>query len=140
MMAVEQKNKVRVIMNLSAPTGASLNKAVYYLTLGKVSISTAKTFGYSVVDRGPAACMWEWTSWTHTKTSQPPSRTSASKPSPGWAWGLQKLKKVCGDSSSVTAFDRLGNTLASHATIISGLPPQLVHCTLDDTPVVTPAK
>jgi hypothetical protein len=87
MMAVEKKKKVRVIMNLSASTSASLNEAINDLALGKVSTSTSKTFSYSVVDCGPATDMWKWTSWTRTKTSQPLYQTSASKPSPGWVWG-----------------------------------------------------
>jgi hypothetical protein len=58
LMAIEQKNKVRVIMNLSAPAGASLNDAIDNLALEKVSMSTA--FGHSVIDCGPSARMWKW--------------------------------------------------------------------------------
>lgn len=53
--------------------------------------------------------------------------------------GFVETQKVFGDSS-VAAFDRLGNTLVSLATSISGLPPLLVHSTLDNTPVVTTVK
>jgi hypothetical protein len=52
--------------------------------------------------------------------------------------GFVETQKVFGDSSSVAAFDRLGNTLASLAAVISGLSPRHIHRTLDDTPVVTP--
>jgi hypothetical protein len=139
MMAVEQKNKVRVIMNLSAPAGASLNDAIDDLALEKVSMSTAKVFGYSVVDCGPAARMWKWDlvdAYKNIPATIQDLRLQA------FSWlgmGFVETQKVFGDSSSVAAFDRLGNTLVSLATSISGLPPQLVHRTLDDTPVVTPA-
>jgi hypothetical protein len=61
MMAIEQKkNKVWVIMNLSAPTSTSLNDTIDEFSLKKVSMSSAKAFGYSVIDRGPGACLWKW--------------------------------------------------------------------------------
>ncbi len=139
MMAVEQKNKVRVIMNLSAPAAASLNDAINGLALEKVSMSTAKAFSYSVIDCGPSARMWKWDlvdAYKNIPAAVADLRLQA------FSWlgmGFVKTQKVFGDSSSVAAFDRLGNTLVSLATSISGLPPHLIHHTLDDTPAVTPA-
>jgi hypothetical protein len=43
-----------------------------------------------------------------------------------------------GDKEAVSAFDRLGRSIADMACIASGLPSNLVHPVLDDTPVVTP--
>ena len=41
MMAVEQRNKIRIIMNLSAPEGSSFNDAINESALEKVSMSSA---------------------------------------------------------------------------------------------------
>jgi len=45
MIAVSQKDKIRIIMNLSAPEGDSFNDAVSSRDLQKIYMSTAKSFG-----------------------------------------------------------------------------------------------
>ena len=57
MIAVEQKDKIRIVMDLSSPEGRSFNEAVDELALEKVTMSTAKKFGYSVIDCGKGARM-----------------------------------------------------------------------------------
>ena len=57
MMAVEQRNKIRIIMNLSAPKGSSFNDAIDELALEKISMSSARLFGYSLTDCGVGARM-----------------------------------------------------------------------------------
>ena len=57
MMAVAQKNKIRIIMNFSAPEGESYNDAIDELALEKVSMSSARLFGYSIMDCGTGAKM-----------------------------------------------------------------------------------
>jgi hypothetical protein len=60
MMAVAQKSKIRIIMDLSAPEGASYNDAINEMALEKVSMSSARLFGYSVQDCGKGARMWKF--------------------------------------------------------------------------------
>ncbi len=60
MMAVTQKNKIRIIMDLSAPKGSSYNDAINDSDLEKVSMSSARLFGYSVQDCGIGARMWKF--------------------------------------------------------------------------------
>ncbi len=60
MMAVEQKQKVRIVMNLSAPKGTSFNDAIDDLQLEKICMSSARKFGYSVLDCGVGAKMWKY--------------------------------------------------------------------------------
>jgi hypothetical protein len=140
MMAVEQKNKVRVIMNLSAPPGASLNDAIDDLALEKVVMSTAKSFGYSVDDCSPGALMWKY-DLVDAYKNIPAAVTYLRLQAFSWlGMGFVETQKVFGDTSSVATFDRLGNTLASLATAISGLPPRFAHRTLDDTPHRHPPK
>ncbi len=47
-------------MNFSAPKGESYNDAIEELALEKVSMSSARLFGYSVVDCGSGARMWKF--------------------------------------------------------------------------------
>jgi hypothetical protein len=42
MLAVQQKNKIRIVMDLSNPAGASFNEAVNERHLQKITMSTAK--------------------------------------------------------------------------------------------------
>jgi hypothetical protein len=138
MMAVEQKNKVRVIMNLSAPPDASLNDAIDDHALEKVVMSTAKSFGYSIVDCGPGARMWKY-DLVDAYKNVPAAVTDLHLQAFSWlGMGFVETQKVFGDASSVAAYDRLGNILAALATAIRGLPPRFAHRTLDDTAIVTP--
>jgi hypothetical protein len=48
MMTVKQKEKVRIIMNLSSPKGMCFNDAVDADSLEKVRMATAKSIGYAI--------------------------------------------------------------------------------------------
>jgi hypothetical protein len=138
MMAVAQKNKIRIIMNFSAPEGESYNDAIDELALEKVSMSSARLFGYSIMDCGTGAKMWKFDMVDAYKTI--PSAQSDLRLQ-GFSWlgkYFIELKKVFGSKEAVSAFDRLNNTLVSIAAVSSGLPPQFIHRTLDDVPIVTP--
>ncbi len=52
LMATVQKDKVRPILNLSAPFSRSFNDAVDDMALKKLKMSTAKKFGFSVKEAG----------------------------------------------------------------------------------------
>jgi hypothetical protein len=139
MMALEQKDKVRVIMNLSSPKGTSFNDAIDELALEKVSMSTARKFGYSVIDCGVNARMWKWDLVDAYKNIPVPIYQLKYQ---GFRWlgkTFTETQKVFGDKSSVAGFDRLGHTCVDFACIISNTPSHLIHRTLDDTPLVTPA-
>jgi hypothetical protein len=139
MMAVAQKNKVRIIMNFSAPKGESYNDAIEELALEKVSMSSARLFGYSVVDCGSGAKMWKFDMVDAYKTI--PAAQSDLRLQ-GFSWlgkYFIELKKVFGSKEAVSAFDRLNNTLVTIAALSAHLPSRLIHRTLDDVPVVTPA-
>jgi len=138
MMAVAQKNKIRIIMNFSAPEGESYNDAIDESALEKVSMSSARLFGYSVMDCGTGAKMWKFDMVDAYKTI--PSAQSDLRLQ-GFSWlgkYFIELKKVFGSKEAVSAFDRLNNTLVTVAASAAGLHPQLIHRTLDDVPIVTP--
>jgi hypothetical protein len=140
MMAVEQKNKIRIIMNMSAPKGSSYNDAIDEMALEKVSMSSARLFGYSVQDCGTGARMWKFDMVDAYKTIPTPTSELRLQ---GFSWlgkFFVELKKVFGSKEAVSAFDRLNNTLVTLAALAAHLPPHLIHRTLDDVPVVTPAS
>jgi hypothetical protein len=60
----------------------------------------------------------------------------------GFSWlgrFFVELKKVFGSKESVSAFDRLNNTIVAIAAAAAKLPTHWIHRTLDDVPIVTPA-
>jgi hypothetical protein len=139
MMAVVQRNKTRIIMDLSAPKGSSYNDAVRELALEKVSMSSARLFGYSVQDCGKGARMWKFDMVDAYKTIPSAQQDLRLQ---GFMWlgkFFVELKKVFGSKEAVSAFDRMNNTLVTLAAIEARLPPHFIHRTLDDVPVVTPA-
>jgi len=139
MMAVAQKSKIRIIMDLSAPEGASYNNAINEMALEKVSMSSARLFGYSVQDCGKGARMWKFDMVDAYKTIPAAQQDLRLQ---GFFWlgrFFIELKKVFGSKESVSAFDRLNNTIVSIAAAAANLPPHWIHRTLDDVPVVTPA-
>jgi hypothetical protein len=140
MMAVEQRNKIRIIMNLSAPKGSSYNDAIDELALEKITMSSARLFGYSLTDCGEGARMWKF-DMVDAYKKIPASKTDLRLQ--GFTWlgrFFVELKKVFGSKEAVSAFDRLNHTLVTLAAKSSGLPPHLIHRTLDDVPIVTPAS
>jgi hypothetical protein len=139
MLAVAQKNKIRIIMDLSAPEGSSYNDAINESALEKVSMSSARLFGYSIQDCGKGARMWKFDMVDAYKTIP---ATQQDLRLQGFSWlgrFFVELKKVFGSKESVSAFDRLNNTIVSIAAAASNLPLHWIHRTLDDVPVVTPA-
>jgi hypothetical protein len=139
MMAVVQKSKTRIIMDLSAPKGTSYNDAINEIALEKVSMSSARLFGYSVQDCGKGAIMWKFDMVDAYKTIPAAQRDLRLQ---GFTWlgkFFIELKKVFGSKEAVSAYDRMNNTLVTLAALEARLPPYLIHRTLDDVPVVTPA-
>ncbi len=123
MMAVSQKNKIRIIMDLSAPKGESYNDAIDDMDLEKVSMSSARLFGYSVQDCGIGARMWKFDMVDAYKTIPAAQQDLRLQ---GFTWlgkFFIELKKVFGSKEAVSAFDRLNNTLVTLAALHAHLPP-----------------
>jgi len=120
MIAVSQKEKIRIIMNLSAPEGESFNDAVDSHELQKVYMSTAKNFGYTVIDCGSKARMWKFDLSDAYKNL--PAKTADLRQQ-GFQW-LQaffvETQQAFGARTAVAAFDRLGNLILLIALTISG--------------------
>jgi len=60
MLAIEQKDKVRIIMNLSHPERGSFNDNVLDMRSEKVYMTTAKHFGFSILECGANSVLWKF--------------------------------------------------------------------------------
>jgi hypothetical protein len=59
MMAIQQREKIRIVMDLSSPPGNSFNDAVDAGRLDKVHMATAKQVGHLIIACGPGARIWK---------------------------------------------------------------------------------
>jgi len=138
MLAIDQHSKVRIVMNLSGPEGESFNDAIIEEALEKVHMSTARLFGYSVVDCGYGARMWKWDMEDAYKNL--PAKLCDLRLQ-GFMWlgrYFLETRQAFGAKSAVAAFDRLGRVIADLALATCNLPRRFLHRTLDDLPIVTP--
>ncbi len=138
LMAVVQKNKVRPIMNLSAPAGFSFNDAVDTSELSKLSMSSAKAFGKSLKAAGTGARMVKF-------DIQDAYKLIPGNPSQWGLFGFKWLGKfffditrVFGSKAAPEEFDALPETLVNIACTLSNSPKRIVHRQLDDVPAVAP--
>jgi len=135
-MAVIQPSKIRPVLNMSAPKGASYNEALNEAHIPKLSMATARDFSYSAAAAGKGARM----SKLDLKDAY---KNIPSHPDLWAAQGFKWLGKyfvdlttVFGSKSAPADFDCLGATLGELAKTISRLPKEAYHRTLDDTTIV----
>jgi len=140
MMAIEQRSKIRIVMNLSAPVGDSFNDAIDDDALDRITMSTARHVGYTIMECGRKARLWKWDLVDAYKVL-PAAQSDLS--AQGFSWlGMYftENQEPFGSEAAVAAFDRTGHTLADLAIITSKIPAKFVHRCLDDLPLVTPAN
>ncbi len=137
LMAIAQKNKVRLVLNLSAPKGASFNDSVDELHLPKLKMSSARKFGAAVRIAGKNA------------TISKQDIRDAYKLIPGaknqWPlFGFSWLGKfffdtttVFGSKSAPANFDCLPETLVNIVGTVEKIPKGIVFRQLDDVPTVS---
>ncbi len=140
MIAVEQKGKIRPIMNMSAPEGESFNDAVIEAELENINMSSLRQFGYSLIECGKGARMWKL-DWTDAYKNVPVAMSQLRLQ--GFFWNgmyFVETQLVFGSKHAVSTFDRLGGTVEKCAQLETGFPKEHIHRTLDDLPFVTPAR
>jgi len=140
LMAIYRNEKVRPVINMSAPKGKSFNENVDQVKLEKVWMDTAKSFSYKLKEVGGSALMSKFDIKDAYKTI----------PAKKEDWRLQgfqwlgkfffETQMIFGAVPSVCNFDRLGNTMVEMAVQDSKIPRNLVMRTLDDIPVVGKEK
>ena len=140
LMAVKQKNKVRPILNLSAPKNFSFNDAVIENSLRKLEMSSAALFAKALRRAGKGALMAKYDICDAYKQI-------IGHPSQWAAFGFKWLGKyfydittVFGSKSAPTNFDSIPETVVNIVCTLTAVPRTIVHRQLDDVPVVSPAS
>jgi len=138
MMAIEQHGKVRLILNMSYPKGDSFNDNVDKIQTARVSMSSPKQFGQSLVKAGKGAVMSKLDLKDAYK--QIPAKIEDLRLQ-GIHWAgafFVETQQIFGSSPSVANFDVVAKTIQDVAITKSNTPRRWVHRTLDDTAVVAP--
>ena len=138
-MFVEQKTKVRPILNMSYPEGDSYNNNVDKLAVPKVRMSSAKQFGQSVLKAGTGALMSKMDMKDAYKNV--PAKVEDLRLQ-GFSWlgaYVEETQLIFSASPAVANFDNLGGTTEDITLTHCSIPEDLVHRILDDTVCVAPA-
>ena len=140
MNGILQKDKIRLVMDLSRPAGSSYNENIQPNSSRKVSMSSPRQFSFSLLESGPGA-IFSKHDWCDAYKNIPVKIEDLRLQ--GFTW-LDKyfveLSLVFGSKNSVAAFDNLGELILNIACCKSNFPRHLTHRTLDDVPVVSPRK
>ena len=138
--AIDQGEKIRPVLNVSLPKGASFNDNINKKSMEKVYMSNARKFSYSVCDAGKNATMSKYDLVDAYKNVPAPLNDLRLQ---GFCW-LNKYfletRQIFGAKTAVANFDILGNTILSIVKAKTEIPNSLVHRTLDDVPIVSPAN
>lgn len=138
-MAVDQKDKVRLVLDMSRPEGRSFNDNLDKVKLPRVTMATAKQFSYLIREAGRHAVM------NKDDMKDAYKLVPAKKEDwrlQGMAWlgkFFLETQLVFGESSAVPNYDSLAGTIQELALSISGMPRRWALRTLDDMTVVSPA-
>ena len=140
LMAIDQGEKIRPVLNASLPKDCSFNDNVNLFMLEKVRMSSARRFGFSVIDAGVKAKMSKFDLIDAYKNI--PAKILDLRLQ-GFSW-LSKFfvetTQIFGAKTAVSNFDIFGNSILSLACAESAIPKHFVHRTLDDVPIVAPAN
>lgn len=140
MNGIVQKDKLRLVMDLSRPAGSSYNENIQPNSSRKVSMSSPRQFSYSLLESG-AGAIFSKHDWCDAYKNIPVKIEDLRLQ--GFSWldkHFVELSLVFGSKNSVAAFDNLGELILNIACYQSGFPRHLTHRTLDDVPVVSPRR
>jgi hypothetical protein len=139
-LAIDQGDKVRTVLDLSSPKNFSFNSTVDEKKLEKVHMSSAKQFAKTLAIAGKNAEISKIDMVDAYKNI--PSKINDLNLQ-GFFW-LDKYfvetRQIFGAKTAVPNFDTLGNTILSLALCNTKMPSCFVHRTLDDVPIVSPAN
>ena len=138
LMAEEQKDKVRPVLNMSSPKGRSFNDNVDRNKLGRTTMSSAKQVGQALRKSGKGSLMSKM-------DMRDAYKLIPAKPEDyrlqGFLWHgsyFVETQMIFGDSPAVNNFDIIAKTLQMIARFMSQIPRELVQQTLDDTAGIGP--
>jgi hypothetical protein len=137
-LAIDQTEKVRKVLNLSVPKGFSYNDNVNEDLLEKVHMSSAKKFAKSVFYAGKFAKISKFDLVDAYKIIP---CNLADLHLQGFKWMNKffvETKQIFGAKPAVPNFDKFGNTILAIVMSQTQIPRFYVHRTLDDVPIVSP--
>ena len=138
LMVIPKNGKARLVLNVSSPAGSSYNDNVNVHGLEKVSMSSPRSFSYSVSKTGRSAIMSKFDMKDVYKNV--PCKLKDIRLQ-GFQWGgkyFAETAQIFGATLAVTNYDILGNTVATVARVSCQIPSCLVHRQIEDVPVVAP--
>ena len=135
---VPQHNKVRPVLNVSAPVGSSFNDKVSKTGPERLTMSSAKKFGQSLLKAGVNAIMSKFDMRNAYKIVP---CNMADLRLQGFKWCgrfFVETTQPFGAITAVSNYDIVGNTVCTLAKCVSSIPNELVHRQIDDVPAVAP--
>jgi hypothetical protein len=133
LVAVDQDDKVRLVMNVSLPTNASFNDNIVQQKVEKVEMSSARSVSYLIHEHGIGAWMSKMDKKDAYKiipASIPDIRLQ------GFMWlgkFFAETQQIFGAETAVFNYDRLGNTVKTVAVLLCKCSDRSVPRQLDDT-------
>ena len=133
LMAEEQKDKMRPVLNMSSPKGRSFNDNINKDRVGRSTMSSAKQFGQALRKAGRGALISKMDMKDAYKLI--PARPEDFRLQ-GFQWHgayFVETQMIFGATTAVNNFDIVAKTLQLLARLVSSIPKCLVQQTLDDT-------
>jgi hypothetical protein len=138
-LAIQQNEKVRPVLDLSEPKGASFNSNVCEEKLEKVVMSSSKKFGKALFEAGKHSTFSKFDYVDAYKNV--PVQISDLRLQ-GFEWKNRyfvETRQVFGAKTAVQNFDILAHSILSVVNCETKIPKKYIHRTLDDIPVISPA-
>jgi hypothetical protein len=139
LLAIQQNEKVRPVLDLSEPEGFSFNDNVQGEKLEKVTMSSSKKFGRSLFEAGKDS-KFSKSDFVDAYKNVPVKMHDLHLQ--GFSWKNKffiETRQVFGAKTAVQNFDILANTIVSVVNSEVQVPTKFIHRTLDDVPVISPA-
>jgi hypothetical protein len=140
LLAVDQGEKVRLVINMSSPKGLSFNDNVKQEGTEKVTMTSARNVSFTIVEAGKNALMSKLDKKDAYKLVPAPVEDLRLQ---GFSFGgkfFVETQQIFGSIKAVENFDRLGKTLEDTTVIETGTDPKWIHRQLDDVCCVSPAS
>jgi hypothetical protein len=138
--AIDQKDKVRLVLDMSRPKGRSFNDNISKRHVGRISMATAQSFSYKLLEAGKAAVMSKQDMKDAYKLI--PAKAEDRRLQ-GMRWCgayFVEEKMTFGSTASPYNYDVLSATVKDLAVSDCSIPSHWVQRCLDDVPSVAPAS
>lgn len=139
LMAVDQGEKVRVVLNVSSPKGLSFNDNVEQESVERVSMSSARNVSFVIHEAGKNAIMSKIDMKDAYKMVPAPIADLRLQGFSLLGKYFVETQQIFGSQKAVENFDRLSNTVHRISIIESDVNPGQVPRQLDDVICVSPA-